>query len=989
MKRLLGFFAFCFLFVITINSVLAVSVTYDYLSSTNGQTSTNGTYYWDVPAGVTSFNVTMWGAGGNGGNGSICSSQLSSSAGYGAGGGGGSGAYGKAVIQIPAGVTKYFIIIGGGSNQNSSINNGTNRVIEARNGGSGGNGGNGTTVNNPLCKIGGPGGLGGKVDPIISFQMSVNGITGQKGEDGYYGCSGVGVAGLGGNGSSASNGGSGGLGGQRTYCSTGPGVAGQPGGLPGAGGGGGTGSSGGLGALGGKGRIIIDYNLPVVITPTLSCSKVNQTIFSLYDESNSNVSLWDDVNAGYKICYEQIFGKEYAGLNPHACNIGNTNKVLKISALSNALAEKPDGTNYNVNVCYGEMSCSLRSNCIVGEKVVVKLASQTASLVSNSTIIGYTNLLCCSEKPLGFNSLSWKNSSENAFITNAKKGDSVKLYATTNLSAGSSVNFDIYEYNTLLPNSNIRVGSNALIGIVNASGVATATWTITDADFAAGGNDNPSQFYYVANNAGFWNSSNSPILITANTAVVINSGGQCDIDISSGVDKLNHRGIYFVNKNIEFNQTKNDNVVWTIDDNGVITTNTDKSFVKQFTTPGQKTITLTDSNIVGCGVQTRQISILVVASPGLLAFINTPFDNQVFQFDSGSSLNVLYSANDSYVVDSVLNGTCGRIITCFAGNCPTQTSGTPETCPSGSIAVTNNLIGNIWANINFTWSKINGNSEIKLISGKGNVTGIANYDKSSEKSNAVGDKQIKLIANYTTGLKSKANLENIFLRSFTIGTCIDGGKKRLNIDSSGRIINISSTISTNTAGTQQFDKNACGDKGDGIICCPSGWDCSVDGCKVSDAPPVISCSNYTSPIDCNNDPYSASGFDYGNMIQNGLSAECNVNYRCSWSGTSCSFNITQLDNLGNFGGSCLETAFDNNPNSCADGATTHTVNISSTTSGTLSCLTCQNGVYEVPCGKPVIELPFFGVEQLVLSLISIVGLYLLMFRRELVRKLIK
>ncbi|MEK6889996.1 MAG: hypothetical protein AABX35_02300, partial [Nanoarchaeota archaeon] len=195
-------------------------------------------------------------------------------------------------------------------------------------------------------------------------------------------------------------------------------------------------------------------------------------------------------------------------------------------------------------------------------------------------------------------------------------------------------------------------------------------------------------------------------------------------------------------------------------------------------------------------------------------------------------------------------------------------------------------------------------------------------------------------------------------------------------DSLGRVKNITNTRESGIA---------CGNSGDGI-CCPVGEVCGVNGCERTENP-ITTCSNYTLRDYCLSDPYSAKEFEYSSFVQrNGLSPECNVNYNCVWNQTACNFNITQVDNLGNFGGSCLESAIPVVDSSCDNGELTKLINITSTGAGELSCLNCQSGVFEVPCGRPSIELPFFGIQQIVLSLISIIGLYLFLFRRRVFRK---
>jgi hypothetical protein len=705
------------------------------------------------------------------------------------------------------------------------------------------------------------------------------------------------------------------------------------------------------------------------------CSALNQTIFSLYQSNNSHVALWNNESYEYKICYDQIFGKVYSGLNPRVCNGKNT--VLNITGISNAHAEKPNGVNYPIGVCYGEMSCSVRTgNCNPGgEKVVARLSGETNAHVSNSSFSLYNKLLCCSERPLGFNNLSWKDFGESKYISSAKNGDSVVLYAVTNFTAGTRVIFEIFEDDVLFRND-IRTGSNNLSGIVDANGIAKASWTITQTDIDAGdgfGEGEYLEFYYIANVDGLYNRTSNELTTNKNSVIVL--PGSCNIDIVSGIDKLNHRGIYFTNKSIEFNQSRvsqNVNVEWIIQgDNENEIRRNEKSFVMNFSRPGQKTITLKTGSVVGCGEQSKQIAILVAGEKEMLAFINAPFYNQVFKFNSNLA-QVFYSANDSYVI-GVSPSSCSRSILCWAGNCPTKTSGTPENCPTGEIIVNNFLtVDNRFNTINFNWSRINKNGEVSLKSGKGeaNASGTTSYSKNNDKSNAIGDKAIKVIVNSSiVGFE----IEKMFIRNFTVGTCINGGRQRVNIDnSSGRIINVSNTLS---------DKNACNDRMDGEgSCCPISYSCDRGLCQDTGSS-ITSCGGYFDFDSCSNDPYGASEFEYNNKVQRGLPSECNVNYRCEWRQNACVFNITQMDNLGNFGGSCLETAVDVDANACNNGESTKLISITSTSTGELSCLTCQSGIYEVPCGRPSVELPFFGTWQLLVSLLGIIGAYLFIRRK--------
>ncbi|MDO8564145.1 MAG: hypothetical protein Q7R87_04000 [Nanoarchaeota archaeon] len=736
-----------------------------------------------------------------------------------------------------------------------------------------------------------------------------------------------------------------------------------------------------VGADGGNGMVTITLlasDVPVTppVVTTVSSCPVNQTIFSLYQSNNSHIALWNNESAGYKVCYNQIFGREYAVNNMRVCT--GKNSVLNISSIDNAHAEKPYGLNYPVGICYGEMACSVRTaRCNPGgEKIVARVSGETNAHVSNSSFSSYDNLLCCSEKPLGFNRLSWKDSGEVNFISNARNGDSVFLYAVTNFSAGTVVTFEIFE-DDWGPDQEIRTGRNNLSGIVNESGVAKAYWTITQADIDAGDGldvDDYLEFYYTANVNGFYNKISDELSTNKNKDTVIPAN--CDIEITNGPGKLNHRGIYFANKSIEFNQSRVSesavSVQWVIEgENEARIVNNEKSFVMNFSRPGQKTIML-NANIPGCAEQSREVSILVTDGPGLFAYINAPFHKQVFKF-TDDNIIVNYRGNESYVVN-VLGNACSRTLTCLAGNCPTFTSNIPEGCssPPNNLPVTTNGASDKFANLNFTWSKIKKGGEDILTRGHGevNASGSTTYNRANHKSNAIGDKQIKLIANYTN-ISNGISLQNIFTRNFTLGTCINGGRERLTVVN-GRVVNKSNTLN---------DRGACSDRSDGeLTCCPFNHLCSqTSGLCEDSGETVESCSDYKDRRNCELDPFGVDQYEYRRKIGD---AQCNIEYECVWNNNLCSFNTTELDKNGMFGGSCLESAMPVVDSSCDNGELTKLINITSTVSGELSCLTCQSGVFEVPCGRPSIELPFFGIQQIMLSLISIVGLYLVMFRKR-------
>ena len=152
--------------------------------------------------------------------------------------------------------------------------------------GSGGNGGGGLEYSGGGKKqgiaFGGPGGVGGIVDPtaVSLFDFYQNGANGADGTPGGYAnsMSGYGFPGAGGNGANGYSAlGSGGVGGsdpsgsQSYSYGNHVGTAGT-----GFGGGGGGGSGyGGIGAFGATGRMVVEYSTPIpdpIVAPTISCS---------------------------------------------------------------------------------------------------------------------------------------------------------------------------------------------------------------------------------------------------------------------------------------------------------------------------------------------------------------------------------------------------------------------------------------------------------------------------------------------------------------------------------------------------------------------------------------------------------------------------------------------------------------------------------------------------------------------------------------------
>lgn len=203
--------------------------------------STAGTREWEVPVGVTSATIELWGPGGRGATGN--SSYVNGGSGPGGGGGGGAGAYGRKMITVSA-QQKYTVTVGDSGQATSFTGNGQSLSAGSGRPGSIGSAG-----------VGGVGGAGGVTTG--NFDTAITGSAGTNGLGGGYGNA-FSTGGDGGPGANHTMGGTGGIGGIDPYRSGLPVGNGTAGGL-GAGGGGASGwaISGGLG---GPGKVLISYS---------------------------------------------------------------------------------------------------------------------------------------------------------------------------------------------------------------------------------------------------------------------------------------------------------------------------------------------------------------------------------------------------------------------------------------------------------------------------------------------------------------------------------------------------------------------------------------------------------------------------------------------------------------------------------------------------------------------------------------------------------
>ncbi|MEK6859620.1 MAG: PKD domain-containing protein [Nanoarchaeota archaeon] len=170
-----------------------------------------------------------------------------------------------------------------------------------------------------------------------------------------------------------------------------------------------------------------DESIGICVPIAHTCSSSSQTIMKLSKSTNSLGALWNDTSFTYDICYNEIFGENYAGANPHECT-GN-NKLINLQQSANSLGEIPSLNNYNIPVCYGNLLClnETGSGNVCSDdadKLVARLYSNTNSNISNASDVNFLVKICCRKSAAG--NTSWENMN-GVQITSANVSDSVRL----------------------------------------------------------------------------------------------------------------------------------------------------------------------------------------------------------------------------------------------------------------------------------------------------------------------------------------------------------------------------------------------------------------------------------------------------------------------------------------------------------------------------------------------------------------------------------
>ncbi len=290
-----------------------------------------GTFTYVVPAGVTSIDIQVWGAGGAGGGSTDTGSRFRG----GGGAGGGGGAYVVGTVTVQEGETLTIVVGAGGTGvSGGNGNNGDNSSIIGSLSGTlaiavGGNGGTANISGGD--PTGGAGGNSGSVGGTVT-----------PGQDGGDGDTGFGVdSGAGGNGGNGGNGGAS-LGGGSNN--------GNPGNAIGGGGGGArtSGNNGNYaGGSGARGEVRIAYDADPPDSGSISgtqtiCSGGDPSILSNSIAGEGSTYQWESSVSPFS-SWTEISGATSANYDPPA-GITETTQYRRISITSDGCESNPSNT---------------------------------------------------------------------------------------------------------------------------------------------------------------------------------------------------------------------------------------------------------------------------------------------------------------------------------------------------------------------------------------------------------------------------------------------------------------------------------------------------------------------------------------------------------------------------------------------------------------------------------------------------------------------
>jgi len=692
--------------------------------------------------------------------------------------------------------------------------------------------------------------------------------------------------------------------------------------------------------------MVVVLLVSLVSAATNTCHDSSQKIIALSDDTNAHGELWNQNSYGYDICYDEIFGQNFTGANPHEPLNIDKNCLLSLTVVTNAHAGSMG--DYATKVCYGDLDCQMKSgNCGAEEIAIMSLSNPTNAHLGKAD--QYTYKICCkTPKP------RWENYNGNV-LTDAGLGWKINLvYESTTLVDGEEIDFQVYD------DEGLHWGNPGMFDKLIMELKATANngrveigWEISQQDLDKA-DDLDTFFIWVRDRRSDYLTINPNSI---NTNPVSNITGPVE------------GGVYYVNQNIIFSHNSFDTegpvtVEWDIGD--TLSDNTLDSFTHSYTTAGQNIVKLKVMDIKGVEGE-DEIVILVVSSPGAFAYVDKPKKGGVVVSED---YVVDFSGEQSYLIDSVSSGSpCTTTVRCLAGECPLETQGSPSCAadPNTKITIQNPSAG--FSDLLFTWRLPSDGGAISEIGGLNKKDISYGYSKS-------GQKTASMAIDYTQG---DYDLDETYSTYFTVydqRQCTENGAMWVKIESGKEI-----------ARYDTMDGDKCVGK-DGIAgnsddCCPVGWSCSTNaanpGCQLTNITVQKQCSDYNDAVNCSDDNLQSSKNNpLWDLKGCGLTvAENNVLCSCEWHNDKCGFDIS-VRNAKDTTSVISRCSYGTTLDDC-DGGYQNINIVANLLSG--SDASCIDSTEIVPCGRPSIQLPFFGWLQFTVALIGICLIYAILIRR--------
>jgi hypothetical protein len=794
-------------------------------------------------------------------------------------------------------------------------------------------------------------------------------------------------------------------------------------------------------------------------------ARPEDVMFKLSSETNSHVERWNGAGEySVGICHSDIYWGTPPLVNPiRTCSGGNN--ILRIDGNTNAHAERRENSNNAYSdVCYNGLICeSVAGNvaCSSGKTEVVSLSGSTNAHVETAGSNTYSTpgnyKICCSTfiAPIvTFAPVEWRDFA-NIKIPSPPpyslvcKGQTVKAYAGvgTSLSVGANVEVRIFDEDsgfddeiTNLPNLNPANNNNPFTGTVEDDGsgnlFVSVPWEITEERLDAGNIGQTVLGIGEGDELEIYFKIKDPLTLVEENSYIIKATddpSRCqDVGPTAEIIAPVHRGIYFVNNQIDFVPNCNSAIGpiqsydWKLTQylgtsSPTVTTNNlpapgTFSIPANSAQAGQGFIELTCTDLNGKSAKSESMIVLEGGDSEILVFINNPSllsnNNVVYNSPTPGSgytptnqeTEVDYSADDSFAfvkfgceIYCLTGDNC-----CIAGNnCESsgaQTVGTNPSCSSNKLNIKstsslNNLPGvtlsTDYTDIEFDWKFWDNNFNDDRIPQSGNtpgaVSGTAVY---STKSNALNDKHMSLRLKSIGALDATLNsyslspTNDFFQRDFTLGRCLQNGNKFLHPS-----FGLQSTTSVPNAclGVDPLETDD--------DCCPSGMGCFADnnnpGRSTCQFPttlnPIEYCSDYnienygsasSANSACNSDPIHVASASWTSTLPD---PRCEF-VECEWDNSQnvCTVHVVQASNDANQGG-CFENPgipspscnYEIDAGACVNGRQSITYTL--TTSSPSSCMDRQP--ITVPCGSLNFELGFFDSIQFVASALIIILIY--------------